>query len=137
MISTIAGDSALEGMVGVLSKVSTYCPKDPLEAGPVPQFKKKLEAAAPGTKADPLSVIYMYDAAYIFKAAYLGTGGKTDGPTIAKWIEGNSAKLTGLVGGTAEVSKDNHFAYGVKSLAMIADFNKPRADGLLRRVDCP
>jgi ABC-type branched-subunit amino acid transport system substrate-binding protein len=136
VISASAGEDALKGMVGVMSKVSTWCPGDALNSGPVANFKKKLEAAAPGTRADPLSVIYMYDAVYIFRAAYLGTGGKTDGPTLAKWIEQNSGKLTGLVGGTAEVSPANHFAYGVKSLAMIADFNKPREDGLLRRVDC-
>jgi branched-chain amino acid transport system substrate-binding protein len=67
----------------------------------------------------PLNYVSLwYDAPYILKWAVEGTGGKTDGPTVAAFIEQNSARFQGVNSGLS-ASKQNHFLIGVDALAVV------------------
>jgi ABC-type branched-subunit amino acid transport system substrate-binding protein len=133
----VAGPQAYENAYAVQNKAYTYCPDDPLGSGAIPKFTAKLKAFATNAPSDlsPAIVAWYYDALYIFKAAIEGSGGKTDGPTVANWIEENGQKLH-LLDGDPEVSKTDHFMFSTKSLTMVAHAENKRADGLQLRADC-
>ena len=60
----------------------------------------------------PLSYLSLwYDAVYVLKAAVEGTGGKTDGPSVAAWLETNSGSFNGINSGLT-ASKATHFLVG-------------------------
>ena len=83
----------------------------------------------------PLSYLSLwYDAVYVMKAAVEGTGGKTDGPSIAAWLEANSASFRGINSGLTG-SKSTHFLVGPEALTMVYP-DRQRPGGLLERVGC-
>jgi branched-chain amino acid transport system substrate-binding protein len=134
----IAGPDAFTDVVAVNNKAYTYCPGDPLGSSAIPKFEAKLKSFAPAAagKVPLLLVAWYYDAVYVFKAAYNGTGGKTDGPSIAAWIEQNGKSLK-LLNGAPEVSKTNHFMLSENSITLVVHPEKKREDGLQRRAACP
>ena len=52
-----------------------------------------------------------YDAVYVLKAAVEGTGGKTDGPSIAAWVESNSGSFKNINSGLTATG-DRSGAFG-------------------------
>jgi branched-chain amino acid transport system substrate-binding protein len=133
----IAGPNAFDDVAAINIKAFTYCPGEPMDSGAVPKFEAKLKAFAPGAvgKVPLILVGWYYDAVELFKAAYDGTGGKTDGPSIAAWIE-QHAKSLKLLGGVPQVSKTSHFMLSENSLTLVVHPERKRADGLQRRADC-
>jgi len=113
----------------------TYCPNDPMGGGELVKFKERLKADTGDTfsKLAPNYSAWTYDAVYMFKAAI--EGAKTvDGPTLTKWIEQNSSKVKGISGSFA-ASPSNHFVFSdPNAIGMVAETDKPRADGYYKRI---
>ena len=96
----------------------------------------KVKAFKPDA-ADRLPLNYVslwYDAPYILKWAVEGTGGKTDGPAVAAFIEENASKFSGVNSGLA-ASKQNHFLIGPDALAIVHPEIQGEG-GIQQRVDC-
>jgi ABC-type branched-subunit amino acid transport system substrate-binding protein len=136
-VTKIAGPDAFNDVVAINNKVYTYCASEPPGSGPIPKFEAKLKAFAPESagKVPTLAVAWYYDAVQVLKAAYDGTGGKTDGPSIAAWIEENGKSLK-LLNGVPEVSKTSHFMLAQNSLTLVEHPEKKREDGLQKRAVC-
>ncbi len=75
-----------------------------------------------------------YDAMYLFKDAIEASGGKTDGPTIAAWIEANGAKHAGILG-PLSASSSSHFLVGGDALTAVYP-DHILAGGLQQRFGC-
>lgn len=131
----IAGAEAFENVAGINYAAWTYCPGENLSAE-ITKFIEGVKAFRPDA-ADRLPHNYVslwYDGVYLLKAAVEGTGGKTDGPTVAAWIEENSGSFDGINSDLA-ASADNHFLIGLDNLAMVHP-ERMEEGGVQERVDC-
>jgi branched-chain amino acid transport system substrate-binding protein len=135
IVERIAGKSALEKVTGANYRGFTYC-----EGGETPKAyldlvaKAKQFAPDKAARASMTFVALFYDATYLMKAAVEGTGGKWDGPSIAKWIEQNGSKVKGVTGNYA-VSADSHFLYDENAVVTVHPSRRGEAN-IQQRVSC-
>jgi branched-chain amino acid transport system substrate-binding protein len=131
----IAGKDAYKNLVAVNYKGFSYCPSEPTSKG-FQEFVAEVKAFKPAAfDRQPLSYLSLwYDAVYVLKAAVEGTGGKTDGPSVAAWLEANSRSFRGINSGLT-ASKTTHFLVGPDALTMVYP-DRQREGGLLERVGC-
>jgi ABC-type branched-subunit amino acid transport system substrate-binding protein len=115
----IAGKEAFKDVTGTNYRAFTFCP-----GGERPKafldFVAKARAYKPEVAAR-LSMAFaslLYESAYLMKAAVEASGGKTDGPTVAAWIEENARNYKGMLG-KLSASKTSHFLIGVEALATV------------------
>lgn len=135
-IARSVGPEAFENLYGVAYKGMTYCSTDAEGTSPYAEFAKKLQAAIPET-AGKISISLAseyYDAVKLIAAGITATGA-TDGPTLAKWIETEGAKVP-LIHGAVSPSGESHFLFGPSELAMVHKPNATRSDGLMKRSGC-
>jgi branched-chain amino acid transport system substrate-binding protein len=117
----IAGKEAFTkfDVTGMAYRAFTYCKADELPK-PYLDFVAKAKAFKPVESARlslPFAAI-MYDAVGLFKDAVEANGGKTDGPTIAAWIEANAGRHTGILG-PLNGSTTSHFLVGPNALTAV------------------
>jgi branched-chain amino acid transport system substrate-binding protein len=132
----VAGPDAYKDAIGINFKSLTYCSNDPIGSSEFAKFKARLQAEV-GDKFpqySPVVVGYLYDAVYVLKAAVEGSK-KTDGPSVAEWMEKN-ANTVKVVNGELFASKTNHFMIGAAALTMAENPDKPRSDGMQKRAGC-
>ena len=131
----IAGKDAYKNLVAVNYKGFSYCPKEPVAKG-FQEWVDQVRAHKPAAfDRQPLSYLSLwYDAVYVIKAAVEGTGGKTDGPSVAAWLEANSSSFRGINSGLT-ASKSTHFLVGAEALTVVYP-DRQRPGGLLERVSC-
>jgi branched-chain amino acid transport system substrate-binding protein len=133
----IAGPDAYDHAVSLMNKGLTYCSTDAPGSSEYAQFRDKLKKFDPEAAAhlSPENAAYFYGAPYVLKAAIEGSGGKTDGPTLAQWIE-QKGKTMKLLNGDVEVSGDYHFMLGPDALTLVEHPERTREDGLKKRFNC-
>jgi len=131
----IAGKDAYRNTVAVNYKCFSYCPSEPV-AKSFQDWVGQVKAHKPDAfDRQPLSYLSLwYDAVYVLKAAVEANGGKTDGPTLAAWLENNSKSFRGINSGLA-ASKSTHFLVGMDALTIVYP-DRQREGGLLERVSC-
>jgi len=131
----IAGKDAYRNLVAVNYKGFSYCPSDPPATG-FQQFVGQVKAFKPEAfERQPLAYLSLwYDAVYVLKAAVEGTGGKTDGPSVAAWLEANSGTFRNINSGLT-ASKSTHFLVGQDALTVVYP-DRTREGALLERVGC-
>ena len=131
----IAGKDAYKNLVAVNYKGFSYCPNEPTPRG-FQEFVGQVKAFKPAAfERQPLSYLSLwYDAVYVLKAAVEGTGGKTDGPSVAAWLENNSKSFRGINSGLT-ASKSTHFLVGPDALTVVYP-DRQREGGLQERVGC-
>jgi len=131
----IAGKDAYKNLTAVNYKGFSYCPAEPTQRG-FQEFVAQVKAFKPAAfERQPLSYLSLwYDAVYVMKAAVEGTGGKTDGPSVAAWLEANSKSFRGINSGLT-ASKSTHFLVGPDALTVVYP-DRQREGGLLERVGC-
>src|SRR6185503_2881486 len=97
----------------------SYCPNEATGKG-FQEFVAQVKAHKPEAfERQPLSYLSLwYDAVYVLKAAVEGSGGKTDGPTVAAWLEANSKSFKGINSGLT-ASKATHFLVGQDALTIV------------------
>jgi len=132
----IAGKAAYRNLAGVNYAAWAYC-----KEGTLPERNRQLIEGLQQLRPNVASrlpfnyVSLWYDSVYLLKNAIEGTGGSTDGPTIARWIEENAHSFTGI-SSKLNASASNHFLIGENNLAMIKPSERS-AEGMQKRVDCP
>jgi len=131
----IAGKDAYKNTVAVNYKGFSYCPSEPTPKS-FQDFVASVKAFKPEAfERQPLAYLSLwYDAVYVLKAAVEGTGGKTDGPSVAAWLETNSRSFRGINSGLT-ASKSTHFLIGQDALTVVYP-DRQREGGLLERVGC-
>jgi ABC-type branched-subunit amino acid transport system substrate-binding protein len=132
----VAGPDAYKDVVGINYKSLTYCSNDAIGISEFAKFKSRLQAEV-GDKYpqySPVIVNYLYDAVYVVKAMVEGSK-KTDGPSVADWMEKNASSVK-VVAGEMFASKTNHFMIGAAALTMAENPDKPRSDGMQKRAGC-
>ena len=131
----IAGKDAYRNTVAVNYKGFSYCPSEPTPKS-FQDFVASVKAFKPEAfERQPLAYLSLwYDAVYVLKAAVEGTGGKTDGPSVAAWLETNSRSFRGINSGLT-ASKSTHFLIGQDALTVVYP-DRQREGGLLERVGC-
>jgi branched-chain amino acid transport system substrate-binding protein len=131
----IAGKDAYKNLVAVNYKGFSYCPSDPPATG-FQTFVGQVKAFKPEAfDRQPLAYLSLwYDAVYVLKAAVEGTGGKTDGPSIAAWLEANSGAFRNINTGLT-ANKSTHFLVGQDALTIVYP-DRTREGALLERVGC-
>ncbi len=132
----VAGPDVYKDVVGINYKSLTYCNNDAISISEFAKFKARLQAEV-GDKYpqySPVIVNYLYDAVYVIKAMVEGSK-KTDGPSVADWMEKNASSVK-VVAGEMFASKTNHFMIGAAALTMAENPDKPRSDGMQKRAGC-
>jgi branched-chain amino acid transport system substrate-binding protein len=131
----IVGKEGFKNTTGLNYKGFSYC------GGQAPSerfrdFIAKVKAFKPEAVSRlPLNYVSLwYDAPYILKWAVEGAGNKTDGPTIAAFIEQNAKNFQGVNSGLS-ASKQNHFLIGADALAIVHPEILGEG-GIQQRVDC-
>lgn len=131
----IAGKDAYKNTVTVNYAGFSYCGNDPTDPG-LQKFVQQVKDFKPQA-FDRLAMNYLslwYDAPWVLKWAVEGTGGKTDGPTVAAYIEANAGKFKGINSGLT-ASKQTHFLVGSGALTMVHP-DKAREGGVQLRAGC-
>lgn len=136
-IAAAIGKDAFDGVYSVQFVGMTYCKGDAVGTSPFAQFVKRAQTAVPDLqRLGGASALTQYYLQPIILAAAMNGSGKTDGASVAAWIEENSAKIQNMVGPLA-ASKDSHFLPGPDTLKVVTRPYDVRSDGLLERADCP
>ncbi len=130
-----AGTKLLDGVSAQSFKALLFCATDPVGSSSYAQFLKRIDPEAL-KKVSPINTASGYDAVYLYKAAVEGSGGKTDGKTIAKWIEENGPKVEKVTIGRYSTTSSKHFLFGPEVLSMGEKFDQPRSDGLFKQSGC-
>ena len=103
---------------------------------PFLDFVTKAKAYKPDVAARlsmPFASLF-YDAVYLMKAAAEANGGKTDGPSIAAWIEANGGTYKGI-NENLSPSKSTHFLVGAHALTTVYP-DRIREGGVQQRTKC-
>jgi ABC-type branched-subunit amino acid transport system substrate-binding protein len=130
----VAGKEALHDTTGLNYTAFTYCDANQLPK-PFSDFVARAKAFDPA-KAGRLSLPFaaaLYDGVYIIKAGVEGSG-KTDGPSVAAWIEANGAKYAGILGPLG-ASSASHFLVGPTALSAVYP-DRILPGGLQQRFGC-
>jgi len=132
------GPDAYKNTLGQYYKKNTICPGEDSSKQPYGQFYSRLKAYVGDEKLKDLAannVGWVYDQVQVFKTAVESNGGKTDGPTLASWIEQNGSKLD-IVSTSVSVSKDNHFFMPKEDVIFVKDVGDADAYGMRAREGC-
>lgn len=133
----IAGPAAFKNAVAVNFRAFSFCPNDST-ASRTSDFIKKLNDANPsmaGKLFYPQAASY-YDAVYLYKAAIEGTGGKTDGTSIAAWVLDKGKSLSGILLANPTPTKTDHFLVSLDALTMTRMEQERADDRMQMRADC-
>jgi branched-chain amino acid transport system substrate-binding protein len=131
----VAGADALHDTTGLNYLSFTYCDANQLPK-PFTDFvarAKALNAASAARLSMPFAAT-IYDGVFLLKDAIEANGGKTDGPTIAAWIEANAGKHVGILGALSG-SPASHFLVGAGALAPVYP-ERMLTGGLQQRFGC-
>jgi ABC-type branched-subunit amino acid transport system substrate-binding protein len=132
----IAGADAFKNASGINYKAFTYCSGEgnPKAFADFVQKMHKFNPERAGRVSLPVAG-FIYDTVYLLKDAIEGTGGKTDGPTLAAWIEKNAHSYSGINVKFA-ASPQTHFLIGPDNLATVQP--EQLRDGVFQlRLNCP
>ncbi len=132
----VAGKETLHDATGLNYTAFTYCDPNDLPK-PFVDFVARARAYDPAAAAR-LSMLFaatFYDGVYLLKDAIEGSGGKTDGPTIAAWIQANARNHAGILGHLSP-SETSHFLVGAEALSAVFP-DRILAGGLQQRYACP
>jgi ABC-type branched-subunit amino acid transport system substrate-binding protein len=130
----VAGKDAMKGVTGSNYSGFTFC-----KGGQQPEAYLKLYAKAKAKNAALMERASMpilslfYDSVYLMKAAIEGNGGKTDGKSVAAWIEAHGSSVKG-VSGAISPTPDMHFLYGADALSIVYPGERGEA-GIQQRAE--
>ena len=130
----VAGKEALHDTTGLNYSAFSYCDANALPK-PFMGFVERAKAFDAG-KAGRLSLPFaaaLYDGVFVLKEGIEGSG-KTDGPSVAGWIEANGGKHSGILG-PLEATSASHFLVGPSALSAVYP-DRILPGGLQQRFGC-
>jgi ABC-type branched-subunit amino acid transport system substrate-binding protein len=122
---------------GVNYKAFMYCPNDPVGQSPFGKWVSAIKEFSPKDfpNLSLYSMSFAYDGVYFTKAAIEATR-SVSGKVLAKWLEDNSSKLSG-VSGPADTLKDgSRHLFGPGAIGFTNHPDEPRSDNLTPRWGC-
>ena len=133
----VAGVDAFHAhdVTGINYKAFTYCDAKALPK-PFLDFVAKAKAFRPSDAARlslPFAATF-YDGVGLMKQAIEASGGKTDGPVIAAWLEAHAGDYKGIIEDFA-ASAQSHFLVGPGALASVYP-DRVVEGGLQQRYGC-
>jgi ABC-type branched-subunit amino acid transport system substrate-binding protein len=132
------GPNAYQNTSGIYYKKLTYCPGEASEQSDFAQFMKRMKSYVGETKvADytPSLVAENYDEIYLLKAAIEGSGGKTDGPTLASWLKDNPNPVK-LSSTDAKAVPNSQFLMPDSEIVVVEEPKAPDSNGMRVRAGC-
>jgi branched-chain amino acid transport system substrate-binding protein len=122
---------------GVNYKAFMFCPSDPVGQSPFGKWVGSLKDFAPKDfpNLSLYSISFSYDGAMFAKAAIEATK-TTSGKVLAKWLEDNSSKLTGVSGPGDKLTDGVRHLFGPSAIGFTNHPDEPRADYLTARFGC-
>jgi hypothetical protein len=120
----------------------SYCPKENDTGSPdMIAFIKRAEAYEKAHRTgSPITDFYSiangYDLVSIIKQAVEANGGKTDGPTIAKWVIEHPDDLKLLTVKRHAATNQNHFMFGPDNFVLIENPTKRNESYMFKRAGC-
>ncbi|MEJ6784812.1 ABC transporter substrate-binding protein [Aminobacter sp. Piv2-1] len=134
--AAVVGEEAFKDVYSVQFVGMTYCANDPVGASPFAKFVKRArEQVADVDRMGGASALIPYYIQPIVLAAAINGSGKTDGPSIAAWLQENASKVEMLTG-PIQASAKSHFLPAPESIKVVKNPYKPREDGLVERANC-
>lgn len=132
----VLGKEVFDGVYSTQFVGMTYCPNDPPGASPFAKFVKRAKDTVPDLErmggAPSLTPYYIQP---LILAAAINGSGKTDGRSLAAWIEANAGKIEAMIG-PLQASKTDHFLPAPQAIKVVTEIYQPRSDGLVKRADC-
>jgi branched-chain amino acid transport system substrate-binding protein len=131
----VAGKDALHDATGLNYTAFTYCDPNQVPAA-FTDFVTRAKAfnADAAARLSMLFAATLYDGVFLLKEAIEASGGKTDGPTIAAWIEANGPNHKGILGALSP-SSSSHFLVGANALSVVYP-DRMLAGGVQQRYGC-
>ncbi|MEO5323558.1 ABC transporter substrate-binding protein [Mesorhizobium sp. CC13] len=134
--AAVVGEEAFKDVYSVQFVGMTFCANDPVGASPFAKFVKRArEQVADVDRMGGASALIPYYIQPIVLAAAINGSGKTDGPSIAAWLQENASKVEMLTG-PIQASAKSHFLPAPESIKVVKNPYKPREDGLVERANC-
>jgi branched-chain amino acid transport system substrate-binding protein len=137
-----AGPDAYKNMYSQVVRTISYCPKENDTGSPdMIAFIKRAEAYEKAHRTgSPITDFYSiangYDLVSIIKQAVEANGGKTDGPTIAKWVIEHPDDLKLLTVKRHAATNQNHFMFGPDNFVLIENPTKRNESYMFKRAGC-
>lgn len=132
----VVGEEAFKDVYSVQFVGMTYCPSDPVGESAFAKFAKRAkEQVADVDRMGGASALIPYYIQPIVLAAAINGSGKTDGKSIAAWLQANASTVDMLTG-PIQASGKSHFLPAPESIKVVKNPYKPREDGLVERADC-
>lgn len=134
--AAILGEDAFKDVYSVQFVGMTYCQGDALGESPFAKFVKRAKEQVPDVdRMGGASALIPYYIQPLVLAAAANGAGKTDGPSIAAWLQENASKVEMLTG-PIQASDKSHFLPASESIKVVKNAYKPREDGLVERANC-
>ena len=137
-----AGPDAYKNMLVQVVRTISYCPKENDMGSPdMVAFINKAAAYEKAHRSgaaitDFYSIANGYDLLSIIKQAVEANGGKTDGPTLAKWIIEHPADLKLLTVKRSAATNQNHFMFGPDNFVLVETPTKRNESYMKKRAGC-
>lgn len=143
LVISRAGPDAYKNMLGQVIRRFTYCAADgePDGAPIVTSFIERVRAfektrGGGPSISDYFNIANGYDAVTILKLAIEGSGGKTDGSVLSKWIIDNAPKIQLVSVAKVMASDQTHFLYGKEAFALADHPERRNKYQLPKRAGC-
>ncbi|MDH4984720.1 ABC transporter substrate-binding protein [Aminobacter anthyllidis] len=134
--AAVVGEEAFKDVYSVQFVGMTYCPSDAVGENAFAKFVKRAkEQVADVDRMGGASALIPYYIQPVVLAAAINGSGKTDGESIAAWLQANASKVEMLTG-PIQASAKSHFLPAPESIKVVKNPYKPREDGLVERADC-
>ncbi len=142
LVAEKAGPDAYKNMLAQVVRTVSYCPKENDAGSPdMVAFIKKAEVYEKAHRSgSPVTDFYNiangYDLVSIIKQAVEANGGKTDGPTIARWIIDHPGDLKLLTVKRHVATDQNHFMFGPDNFVLVETPTKRNESYMFKRAGC-
>ncbi|WP_010141992.1 ABC transporter substrate-binding protein [Oceanicola sp. S124] len=135
-IANDLGEEVFDNVLSVQFSGMTYCPGDAVGESAFAKFAAAATEAYPdiASVGGPSGIAPYYVEPWIVAHA-MEAAGTTDGATVAKWIEENSASIPNMLG-TFGASTETHFLPSADAMVVVKNAYLQREDGLVERAQC-
>ena len=137
-----AGPDAYKNLLGQVVRTITYCPKenDPGAANMVAFIHRAIPYEKAHRNGPPITDFYSmangYDLLSAIKQAIEANDGKTDGPTIAKWVIDHPDQLHLLSIKESKATNQTHFMFDPGNFVMVEHPEQRNENFMYKRAGC-
>jgi ABC-type branched-subunit amino acid transport system substrate-binding protein len=137
-----AGPDAYKNLLAQVVRTITYCPKenDPGPANMIAFVQRAIPYEKAHRSGPPITDFYTmangYDLLSAIKQAIEANDGKTDGPTIAKWVIDHPDQLKLLSIKQSKATNQNHFMFDPGNFVLVENPAQRNANFMFKRAGC-